>query len=110
MSKVLDEKLNKKSKKEQELWALRHTTEHVLHTAMQNLYPKLKKAMGPATNEGFYFDFDLDEKISENDFSKIESEMEKLIKKDLVMKQDIISPEKAKSFFIGNPYKLEWIY
>lgn len=109
MSKVLDEKLQKMSKEEQNLWALRHTAEHVLHTAMQNLYPKLKKAMGPATPEGFYFDFDLEEKVSEEDFPKIEKEMQRIINLDLPMVQEFISPEEAKKIFKNNPYKTEWI-
>jgi len=109
MSKVLDEKLQKKSKEEQSLWALRHTAEHVLHAAMQNLYPALKKAMGPATEEGFYHDFDLDQKITEEDFPKIEQEMKRLIEADLPMVQKIISPSEAKNIFKENPYKLEWV-
>src|SRR4030042_5895852 len=109
MSKALDQRLNKKSSKEKELWALRHTAEHVLHTAMQNLYPKLKKAMGPATEDGFYFDLDLNEKITETDFPKIEKEMQRLIDADFPMVQEFISPEKAEEIFKDNPYKLEWI-
>ncbi len=109
MSQILEEKLANKPKKEQELWALRHTAEHVLHTAMQNLYPHLKKAMGPATEDGFYNDFDLAEKISESDFPKIEGEMQRLIDLDLPMVQKIISPSDAKKLFADNPYKLEWI-
>lgn len=95
--------------KERELLALRHTAEHVLHTAMQNLYPKLKKAMGPATDEGFYFDFDLDEKISERDFPKIEKEMKKLIEADLPVKQEFVDVIKASEIFKNNPYKLDWL-
>ena len=123
MSKVLDKKLNKKDSKNQELWALRHTAEHVLHTAMQNLYPQLKKAMGPATDEGFYFDFDPSAgsgqapstnsgqvyKITEEDFPKIEKEMQRLIDADLPMIQEYISTDKAKEIFKDNPYKLEWV-
>ncbi|MFZ2024979.1 MAG: threonine--tRNA ligase [Microgenomates group bacterium] len=109
MSQILEEKLANKPKKEQELWALRHTAEHVLHTAMQNLYPALKKAMGPATEDGFYNDFDVNEKISENEFPKIEKEMQRLIDADLPMVQKIISPEEAKKLFADNPYKMEWI-
>jgi threonyl-tRNA synthetase len=106
---MLEEKLQKLSKKEQELWALRHTAEHVLHTALQNLYPKLKKAMGPATSEGFYFDFDIDEKISEADFPKIEKEMQRIINANYPMEQKLVSPEEAKKIFKDNKYKLEWI-
>ena len=109
MSQVLDEKLNKLTKDKQELWALRHTAEHMLHCVMQNLYPNLKKALGPATNEGFYFDFDMENKISEVDFPKIEAEILKLIKLDLPMVQSHISVEEAKEMFKGNEYKLEWL-
>lgn len=109
MSKILDEKLEKMTESEQKLWALRHTAEHVLHTAVQNLYPKLKKAMGPATPEGFYTDFDLNEKITEDDFPKIEKEMQKLIGDNLPMVQENLQPEKARELFKNNPYKLEWI-
>lgn len=92
-----------------DLHPLRHTCEHVLHTAMQNLYPKLKKAMGPATAEGFYFDFDLDAKISEADFPKIETEMHKLIALNLPLKQEYFAPAEAKKLFKNNPYKLDWL-
>ena len=109
MSQQLDEKLSKRSAEEQELWALRHTAEHVLHTAMQQLYPSLKKAMGPATDEGFYNDFDLDEKISEEQFPEIEKKMQQLIDADLPMIQEYISIEEAKKLFKDNPYKMEWI-
>ncbi len=109
MSQVLDEKLEKLSKDEQQRWALRHTAEHVLHTALQHLYPTLKKAMGPATDDGFYTDIDVDEKISESDFPKIEKEMQRLIDANLPMVQKTISPDEAKKLFAHNPYKLEWI-
>ncbi len=117
MSKQLDEKLEKKDKQQQNLWALRHTSEHVLHAAMQNLYPKLKKAMGPATDDGFYFDFDLDPstgsgqaiKVSEDDFPKIEKEMQKIIDMNLPMVRKVISPDEGRKIFKDNPYKLEWI-
>lgn len=113
-------------KQHNDLWALRHTSEHVLHTAMQNLYPNLKKAMGPATEEGFYFDFDPSArstrsgqapstssgqvyKISEEDFPEIEKEMQRLIDANLPMVQKTVSPFEAKVLFKDNPYKLEWI-
>lgn len=97
------------AKKIDEIGALRHTAEHVLHTAMQKLYPSLKKAMGPAIDNGFYFDFEVDDKISEADFEKIEKEMQKLIDLDLPMVQEFISVEEAKKLFKDNPYKLEWL-
>jgi threonyl-tRNA synthetase len=109
MSKVLEDKLKKLSKSEQNLWALRHTCEHVLHTALQNLYPEMKRAMGPATEDGFYHDFDLNVKVSEEDFPKIEKEMQKLIDADYPMVQKIVSPDEARKHFSHNPYKMEWI-
>lgn len=109
MSQQLDDKFEKLSSEEQELLRLRHTTEHVLHTAMQNLYPNLLKAMGPATDEGFYFDFELNEKISEEDFPKIEKEMQRLIDLNLKMVREEISESEARQIFGNNPYKNEWV-
>ncbi|PIP87957.1 threonine--tRNA ligase [Candidatus Beckwithbacteria bacterium CG22_combo_CG10-13_8_21_14_all_01_47_9] len=96
-------------KQTDKLGALRHTAEHILHCAMQNLYPALKKAMGPATKAGFYFDFDLAEKISEADFARIEKEMQKLIDLNLPMKQEYLTLAEAKKLFRNNPYKLDWL-
>jgi threonyl-tRNA synthetase len=109
MSKILDEKIQNMSAQDIEMLKLRHTAEHVLHTAMQTLYPQMKKAMGPATNEEFYFDFDLDEKISENNFPAIEKEMKKLTSSNLKMVQEKISIDEAIKIFKDNPYKIEWI-
>jgi len=65
----------------EKLKAIRHTTEHILTQAVLKLFPKVKMAMGPATDDGFYFDFDPNgEEISEKDFPKIEAEMKKIIK------------------------------
>lgn len=109
MSQLLDDKFVKLTSKDQELLKIRHTAEHVLHAATEKLYPGLKKAMGPATEDGFYFDFDLDKKISEEDFPSIEAEMQKIIDSNLPMVQEFITPKEAKKIFKGNPYKLDWI-
>ena len=77
--------------------------------AMQKLYPKIKMAMGPATDDGFYYDFDLDEKISEIDFPKIESQMQKIIDTDLAIIKSEISVQEAQKLFKDNIYKLEWL-
>lgn len=101
---------NKEQNKDQ-LWALRHSTEHVLTQAMLKLYPGLKMAMGPATDEGFYFDFDLpiEIKISEEDLPKIEAEMQKIIKADLPIIKKEISLAEARELFKNNEYKQEWL-
>lgn len=91
------------------LKALRHTTEHVLHQAMTDLFPGLKRAMGPATDEGFYFDFDYGKKISEADFPKIEKRMQEIIDADLPLIKKEISIDEARKMFNDNPYKLDWI-
>ena len=80
------------------LLALRHSTEHVLTQAMLKLYPKIKMAMGPATSEGFYFDFDSKIKISEEDFPKIEAEMHKIIEKNLPIIKDEMTVAEARKF------------
>jgi len=94
---------------------MRHSCEHVLTQAMLKLYPGIKMAMGPATEDGFYFDFDPElvegqaHKISEADFPKIEAEMKKIIHADLPIEREEISIEKARKLFKGNPYKQEWL-
>ncbi len=91
------------------LWALRHSAEHVLMQAMQKLYPNIKMAMGPATDNGFYFDFDLDKKISKENFPKIEKEMQKIINANIPITKEEISVKEARKLFENNPYKQEWL-
>lgn len=104
------------------LLALRHSAEHVLMQAMKKLYPKIKMAMGPATDDGFYFDFEEvvlskakdptdkeQKKISVDDFPKIEKEMQKIIKDDLSITKKEISVKEARELFKGNEYKQDWL-
>jgi threonyl-tRNA synthetase len=93
------------------LTKLRHTTEHVLQQAVKNLYgDQITMAMGPATDHGFYFDFETKNlKISELDFPKIEKEMQKIIDQNLPLIQKKLPISKAKKLFKNNPYKQEWI-
>ena len=101
--------MSQEKKEKDELWALRHSAEHVLMQAMQKLYPNIKMAMGPATDEGFYYDFDSEDKISEKDFPKIEKEMKKIVDANLPITKSEMSVEEAKKIFKDNEYKLEWI-
>ncbi len=96
-------------KENKDIKAMRHSAEHVLTQAMLKLYPGLKMAMGPATEDGFYFDFDYSKSISEKDFPKIEKEMKKIIKKDLPFKKEILKVSQARKLFKNNPYKQEWL-
>lgn len=123
MSKLNADKSNnqpqsKQDKLDQEksyLWKLRHTTEHVLHQAVKELFPSIHLAMGPATDEGFYFDFDSSPegreavKISEDMFPKIEKRMKAIIQRNMPLTRHEISVAEARELFADNPYKLEWI-
>lgn len=103
-----------KANKDQ-LWKLRHTAEHVLHQALKELYPSIHLAMGPATEDGFYCDFDSspeeesEVKISEEDFPQIEARMQEIIELDLPLIEKQVSLAEARELFADNPYKLEWI-
>jgi len=97
-------------KPQNNLLAMRHSCEHVLTQAMLCLFPGIKMAMGPAIENGFYFDFDPGKhKISEADFSKIEEEMKKIIKTNLPIRCQEISLTEARKLFKDNPYKQEWL-
>ncbi|MBT4021755.1 threonine--tRNA ligase [archaeon] len=86
-----------------------HTAEHILTQAMLNLYPGVLMAMGPATDEGYYFDFDSNKRFSKEDFEKIESEMKKIIKADLPIVRKELSVKEVRKLFKGNKYKQEWL-
>ncbi|MFA5136890.1 MAG: threonine--tRNA ligase [Patescibacteria group bacterium] len=91
------------------LEAMRHSCEHILHQAMTDLYPGLKRAMGPATEDGFYHDFDFDGKVTESDFPKIEKRMREIVNLDLPFVKREITIKEAKELFKNNPYKLDWV-
>ncbi len=97
------------------LWKLRHSAEHVLHQAVKELYPSIHLAMGPATDAGFYFDFDSTPEgrdavtITEEDFKSIEKRMRMIISKNMPITRHEISADEARKLFKDNPYKLEWI-
>ena len=97
---------------ENKLHALRHSAEHILTQAMEKIWPgQILKAMGPAIDTGFYFDFDTTNglKITEADFPKIEKEMKKIVQLNLPLEKFIVTAEKAREMFADNPYKQEWI-
>lgn len=87
----------------------RHTAAHVLAQAIKNLYPTTKLAIGPATNDGFYYDFDFASPITLSDFEKIEKEMKSIIKADFPMERIEVTKEQAEEMMRGfdEPYKLE---
>jgi threonyl-tRNA synthetase len=91
------------------LHKLRHTCSHVMAMAVQKLYPDAKVTIGPATDTGFFYDFDRKEAFTPQDLKKIEKEMKKIIKADLpVIRQEVDREEiKAEITKLNEPYKLE---
>jgi len=90
------------------LETLRHSTSHILAAAVQKLYPEVKFGIGPAIENGFYYDFG-GIKISNDDLPKIEKEMAKIIAAKLPFVRKEISVEEAKKLFQDQPYKLQLI-
>lgn len=105
--------LTASQKSDDQVYKIRHSAEHILTHAMQRVFGKesFYMAMGPATDEGFYFDFEPrgDFKISEDDFPKIEAEMQKIVKENLPIVRSEINIDEAKKMFADNPYKIEWL-
>ena len=88
-----------------------HTTSHILAQAVCRLFPGTKFAIGPAIAEGFYYDFDFENPISDDDLSKIESEMQKIIKENFSIEIFTMGEEDAVNFMRerNQPYKIELI-
>lgn len=88
---------------------MRHTASHVLAQAVLKLYPDVKLGIGPAIENGFYYDFDFTEPITEKDLSKIESEMKKIAKQKLPLHQTFMARKDAEEYLknIEQDYKLE---
>lgn len=93
----------------EKLQNLRHSLAHLLAAAVIKLYPGTKRTIGPAIDNGFYYDFEFPSPISESDLPKIEKEMRKLLKTWSTFERREVSPKEAKEIFKDNPYKLELI-
>ncbi len=89
---------------------LRHSCAHLLAAAVLSIWPDTEITLGPAIENGFYYDFDFgDVKISDTDLNKIDKRMHDIVKKWDVFQKREITPEEARDMFKGNPYKLEII-
>ncbi|MGG3891770.1 threonine--tRNA ligase [Metabacillus fastidiosus] len=86
---------------------MRHTTAHVLAQAVKRLYENIHLGIGPVIENGFYYDFDLDNSITMSDLEKIEKEMNKIISENLEIKREEVSRDEAKEIFAYDPLKLE---
>ncbi|HTH47150.1 MAG TPA: threonine--tRNA ligase [Candidatus Limnocylindria bacterium] len=92
-----------------ELMRLRHSCAHILATAVLRLWPDALLDIGPPTEEGFYYDFDLKHRFSPDDFPKIEEEMRKVTKENQVFEKSIKTREEALAYFKekGQKFKVE---
>ena len=86
-----------------------HSTSHLMAHAVQSLYPEAKFGVGPAVEGGFYYDIDINSKLTEEDLVKIEKKMTEIASKDNAFKRTELSKEEAIKFFNkkGDNYKLE---
>ena len=93
---------------EEGLQVVRHSCAHLLAQAMQNLYPRVQKAIGPATSNGFYYDFS-NVHLGEDDLKKVEKEMKNIANKKLDIRREVLSKKEAISLFsnLGEEYKLK---
>jgi threonyl-tRNA synthetase len=88
---------------------IRHSLSHILAYAVQELYPGTKFGMGPATERGFYYDFDLPRALIPAELPKIEKKMKEIIKKNIPFKKQRLSKSDSNRLFKEQPYKLELI-
>jgi len=88
-----------------------HTTSHIMAQAVKRLFPKAKLAIGPAIDDGFYYDFDVEKPFTDDDKAKIEEEMKKIIKEDLSIERFELSRKEALKLMsdMGEDYKQELI-
>ena len=87
---------------------LRHSAAHVMAQAVKRLFPEARLTIGPAVEEGFYYDID-HPPFTPEDLEKIEAEMKAIVAEDQLFKREVISREQAEKLFNDNPYKLEMI-
>jgi len=95
--------------KKEQLEQIRHTLAHALASAVLKLYPNTKHAIGPVIDNGFYYDFDFEIPVTEDDLKAIEIEMKKTLKTWKGVTGKEVSDSEARAFFADNPYKLELI-
>ena len=96
---------------EQGLEVLRHSTSHIMAQAVQSIFPGTKVSIGPSIRDGFYYDFDQDQRFSPEDFPKIEHKMQEIIDQDLPIVRRTLPREEAIKYFKERkePYKVELI-
>lgn len=95
------------SQEKDKLAVIRHSTAHVMAQAVLKLFPGSKIAIGPAIENGFYYDFELTRPITQDDIPEIEKEMRRIISGDHLFERNAVSRDEAAVLFAEQPYKLE---
>ena len=93
----------------EKLEIMRHSAAHVLAEAVQSIFPDAKFGIGPAIENGFYYDFDLPRSLTVDDLPVIESKMSEIIASNLLFAKQEVTKKKARALFAAQPYKLELI-
>ncbi len=93
----------------QRLETVRHSASHIMAEAVTSLFPEVKLGIGPATAEGFYYDFDLPRSLAPEDLEAIAARMSEIIRSPSPFAWEDVSKEKARELFASQPYKLELI-
>jgi threonyl-tRNA synthetase len=88
---------------------MRHSAAHVLAEAVQSIFPDAKFGIGPATQDGFYYDFNLPRSLTTDDLPVIEAKMREIVASALPFVRQEVTKEEARSLFAAQPYKLELI-
>lgn len=94
---------------EEALEVLRHSTAHLMAHAIKRLYGNVKFGVGPVIEGGFYYDFDIDQNISSDDFEQIEKTMKQIVNENMKNERKVVSRDEAKELFSNDEYKLELI-
>ena len=97
------------SKSPEALHIMRHSCAHIMAEAVQELYPGTQIAFGPATDDGYFYDFELPNNISSDDFGAIEKKMAEIVKADEPFVREVVSIDEAKKIFADQRFKLEHI-
>jgi threonyl-tRNA synthetase len=93
----------------EKLETMRHSAAHVLAEAVQSIFPDAKFGIGPATQDGFYYDFDLPRSLTTDDLPVIEAKMKEIVVANLPFAREEVTKEEARKLFSTQPYKLELI-
>ncbi|MDP6043483.1 MAG: threonine--tRNA ligase [Dehalococcoidales bacterium] len=100
---------SKEKNKEARLETMRHSASHIMAEAVLSIFPNTKFGIGPAIEDGFYYDFDLPRTLTPDDLPLIENKMKEIITANLIFNREEVTREEARQLFATQPYKLELI-